>query len=74
MLILVVANAAVEEREQDRAVFHGFDILIFGVHRHRPEDHFEIGIQIEDLFVGIEHGDFTSAAGGRPVHCEFRFR
>ena len=73
VFVLVVADAAVEERQQDRAVFHGFDIFVFGIHGHRPEDHIEVGIHIQDLFVDVEHGDLTAAAGGCPVHCKFWF-
>ena len=73
VLIFVVADAAVEQRQQDRAVLHRLDILVFGIHGHRPEDHLEVGVHIQDLLVDVQDGDLTAAAGGCPVHGEFWF-
>jgi len=47
LLVLVVSDSAVEEGQQDRAVGHGFDVLDLGVHRHRPEDDVEVGVDVQ---------------------------
>src|SRR5215207_5418812 len=74
MLVLIVADAAVEKRKQDRAVLQRFDILILRIHGHRPEDYLEVGIQVQDLLMGIEDSDLAPTAGGRPIHGKFGFR
>ena len=71
MLILIVTDPAVEEREQDRAILHGLHIFILRIHRHRPEDDLEVGIHVQDFFVRVEDRDLTAATGGCPVHGEF---
>src|SRR5512139_74090 len=73
LFMLAVADAAVEEAQQDRAIFHCPDIFVLGVHRHRPKHHVEVGIHIQNLLANVEHGDFAAAARRRPVHREFGF-
>src|SRR5512134_2916057 len=73
MLVLVVTHATVEERQQDRAIFHGFDILVLGIHCYGPEDHLEVGVHIENFLMGVQHRDLTPATGGCPVHRKFGF-
>ncbi len=52
---------------------HRLDIFVLGVHSDRPEDHVEIGIDVEDLLADVENGDLAAAARGGPIHRKFRF-
>ena len=53
-LVFFVADAAVEEGQQDGFIRHGFDIFILGIHGNRPENDFEIGIYIQDFLTDVQ--------------------
>ena len=67
VLVLAVADRAVEERQVELAVGHRLDVLVLAVHGDGPEaDVGDLG-HVEDELVGVEHGDVAAAARGAPV-------
>ena len=73
VLMLVAADAAVEEADVDGAVGHFLDVADFAVHGDRPHDDVERGGDVEDFLIERQHRDLAAAARRRPVDCQFRF-
>ena len=62
VLVLAVADRAVEERDVDAAVGHRLDVLVLEVHGDRPEHDVGRRGDLEDLLVDVENRRVAPAA------------
>ena len=70
VLVLAVADAAVEQADVDEVVVVGLEVLVLEVGRGRPEDDVVGGVDLDDLLLDLEQGDLAAAAAAGPVHGE----
>ena len=68
VLLLAVADAAVEEADVDLAVGHLLDVADLAVGDAGAEDQVEGGVDVEDLGVDLQDGDLATAARRGPVN------